>query len=226
MTVDITFKDKQTLKNDINKEHSDEPQIKPTAFATLYMPQADNYGLSEVGFVVIEDGWKQQSLLDLQQQAGCGLFALQTTDKCVDRFEVIDCLIICKPDEVDQVMTVFESVLSVRDHIGIDVNDIKRCCGAEKPAKFIQTTVTDLSDSELLESTVNHLLNQIPKDLNIEDIMLDIVSNHELSLDDMVAINTVVESRMQMANYLNVSYGIRKIDKPNYCWMGAIYVAG
>lgn len=27
MTVDNTFKDKQTIKNDINEEHNDEPQI-------------------------------------------------------------------------------------------------------------------------------------------------------------------------------------------------------
>lgn len=223
MTVDITFKDKQTIKNDINEEHSDELQIESIPLAILYTPQADNYRLSEVGFVVIEDGWKQQSLLDLQQQAGCGLFALQTTDKCVDRFEVIDCLIICKPDEVKQVMTVFESVLSVRDHIGIYVNDIKRCCGAEKTARFIQTTVTGRPESEQLESTVNHLLNQIPKGFSIEYMMLGIVSDHKLSLNEMVAVNTAVESRI--ADRSEIFYGSRVIDRPNHCWMGAIYVA-
>lgn len=66
MTVDSIYKDKQTLKNDINEEHYDELQTKPVAFTTLYKPQADRYRLSEVGFIVIEDGWDEQSLLNLQ----------------------------------------------------------------------------------------------------------------------------------------------------------------
>ncbi|MGE6407332.1 MULTISPECIES: hypothetical protein [unclassified Psychrobacter] len=59
MTVDSIFKDKQTIKNDINEERSDELQIEPMPLATLYTPQSDSYLLSEVGFIVIEDGWDE-----------------------------------------------------------------------------------------------------------------------------------------------------------------------
>lgn len=163
-------------------------------------------------------------MLDLKQQVGCTLFALQTTNKCVDRFEVIDGVIICKPNEVEQVMAVFESMLSAWGKVAIDVNDIKKCCGAEKTAKFIQTKVTGGQESERLEITVNHLLNQIPKGFSIEYMMLDIASNHELSLDDMVVVNDVVESRV--ADDSEIFYGSRMIGELNHCWMGAIYVAG
>jgi len=224
MTADSIFKDKQTLKNDINEEHNDELQIEPIPLATLYMPQADSYLLSEVGFIVIEDGWNEQSLLNLQQQVGCTLFALQTTDKRIDRFEVIDGIIICKVGEVRQVITVFESVLSDRDKVGIDVSDIKRSCGAEKPANFIQNTVTGKPDSEQVKSTVNHLLNQIPEGLSIEYMMLDIESDHKLSLDEFFSITTAVENRI--VDDSEVFYGDRMIDKPDHYWMGAIYVAG
>lgn len=225
MTVDNTFKDKQTLKNDINEEHSNELKIEPMPLATLYTPQADSYCLSEVGFIVIEDGWNEQSLLALKQQTGLGtLFALQTTDRCIDRFEVIDGIITCKADEVGQVTTVFESIIYDRDKIGIDVNDIKQCCGAEKSARFIQNTVMGMPNSERIKHAVNHLLNQIPEGLSIEYMMLDIESVHKLSLDDMVAVNTAVESRI--ADDSEVFYGNRIIDKPDYFWMGAMYVAG
>ena len=70
MTADSIFKDKQTLKNDINEERSNELQIEPIPLTALYTPQADSYLLSEVGFIVIEDGWDEQSLLALKQQAG------------------------------------------------------------------------------------------------------------------------------------------------------------
>lgn len=225
MTVDSIFKDKQTIKNDINEEHNDELQTKPVAFTTLYKPQADSCRLSEVGFIVIEDGWDKQSLLALKQQTGLStLFALQTTDKQIDRFEVIDGIIICKADEVGQVITVFESVLSDRDKVGIDVNDIKKSCGAEKPAKFIQNTVTSKPDSEQVKSAVNHLLNQIPEGLSIEYMMLNIESDHKISLDEFFSITTAVES--WIADDAEVLYGNRMIDKHDHCWMGAIYVAG
>lgn len=180
--------------------------------------------MSEVGFIVIEDGWDEQSLLNLQQQVGCTLFALQTTNKQIDRSEVIDGVIICKADEVEQVISVFESVLSDRDKVGIDVNDIKRSCGAEKTAKFIQNTVTGKPDSEQVKSTVNHLLNQISEGLSIQYMMLDIESDHKLSLDEFFGITTAVESRI--SDDSEVFYGNRMIDKPDHCWMGAIYVAG
>ncbi len=224
MTVDSIFKDKQTLKNDINEKHNDEIQIEPIPLATLYTPQSDSYLLSEVGFIVIEDGWDEQSLLNLQQQVGCTLFALKTTDKHIDRFEVIDGIIICKADEVEQVITVFESVLSNRDKVGIDVNDIKRSCGAEKTAKFIQARVTGKPDSEQMKSTVNHLLNQIPEGLSIDYMMLDIESDHKLSLDEFFSITTAVESRI--SDDSEVFYGSRITDKPNYYRLEAIYVAG
>ena len=223
MTVDSISKGKQTIKNDINEKCNDELQIEPIPLATLYTPQSDSYLLSEVGFIVIEDGWDEQSLLSLQQQVGCTLFALQTTDKQIDRFEVIDGIIICKADEVGQVITVFESILSDRDKVGIDVNDIKRSCGAEKPANFIQNTVTGKPDSEQVKSAVNHLLNQIPEGLSIEYMMLDIESDHKLSLDEFFIVTTAVENRI--ADDPEVFYGNRIIDKPDYCWMGAIYVA-
>ncbi|AMT97237.1 MULTISPECIES: hypothetical protein [Psychrobacter] len=223
MTVDSIFKNKQTLKNDIKKECNDELQIEPIPLATLYRPQADSYHLSEVGFIVIEDGWDEQSLLNLQQQVGCTLFALQTTDKHIDRFEVIDGIIVCKADEVGQIKTVFESVLSDRDKVGIDVNDIKKSCGAEKPANFIQARATDIPDSEQIKSTVNHLLNQIPEGLSTQYMMLDIESDHKLSLDEFFSVTTAVESRI--ADDSKVFYGNRMIDKPDHYWMGAIYVA-
>ena len=224
MTADSIFKDKQTLKNDINEEHNDEFQIEPIPLATLYRPQADRYRLSEVGFIVIEDGWNEQSLLALKQQTGLGtLFALQTTDNCIDRFEVIDGIIICKADEVGQVITVFESILSDRDKVGIDVNDIKRSCGAEKSAKFIQARVTDVADSGQVKSTVNHLLNQIPEGLSTQYMMLDIESDHKLSLDEFLIVITAIESRI--ADDAEVFYGNRMVDKPDHCWVGAIYVA-
>ncbi|MBF2719686.1 hypothetical protein IP510_07315 [Psychrobacter sp. NG254] len=225
MTVNSISKDQESLTNNIAQEPDNELRIKPISFTMLYTLQAGDYRLSEVGFIIIDDGWSENSLLDLKHKTGLGtLFALQTTDKLINKFEVIDGIIICESDEVEQVMTVFESVLSVQDKVGIDVNDIKRSCGAEKSAKFIQTTVMGAADSEQLETAVNHLLNQIPEGLSIEYMMLDIESDHKLSLDEFFIVITAIESRI--ADDAEVFYGNRMVDKPDHCWVGAMYVAG
>ena len=88
----------------------------------------------------------------------------------------------------------------------------------------IQNTVTGKPDSEQVKSAVNYLLNQIPEGLSIQYMMLDIESDHKLSLDRFFSITTAVESRI--ADDSEVFYGNRLIDKPDYYWMGAIYVAG
>lgn len=55
-------------------------------------------------------------------------------------------------------------------------------------------------------------------------MMLDIESDHELSLDEMCAINTAVEDRYM--DDAEANYGFRLVDKKDSCWVGAIYVAG
>ncbi|WP_201555537.1 hypothetical protein [Psychrobacter sp. 72-O-c] len=70
-------------------------------FTTLYTPLAGEYCLSEFGFFIIEDEWDEESLIDLKYKTGIDfLFGLQTTDKCIDKLDVIDGVIICKLDEV------------------------------------------------------------------------------------------------------------------------------
>ena len=81
-----------------------------------------------------------------------------------------------------------------------------------------------MPDSEQVKSAVNHLLNQIPEDLSIQYMMLDIESDNKLSLDEFFSVTTAVENRI--ADDSEVFYGNRIIDKPEHCWMGAIYVAG
>ena len=81
-----------------------------------------------------------------------------------------------------------------------------------------------MPDLEQVKSTVNQLLNQIPKGLSTQYMMLNVESDHKLSLDEFFSIATAVENRI--ADDAEVFYGNRIVDKSDHFWMGAIYVVG
>jgi len=199
--------------------------IKSIPFTMLYKPLADYYRLSDVGFFVIDDGWSEKSLIDLKYKIGSGaLFGLQTTNTSINKFDEIEGIIICEPNEVQQVITVFESVLLGWNKRGIDAADIRRACGADKPAKFIQTSVVATPGSNQEVNAINRLLSQIPKGLSIEYMMLDIESDHELTLDEFFNVTAPIENRD--TDFAEVFYGNRFTESTGCCWIGAIYVAG
>jgi hypothetical protein len=180
--------------------------------------------LSEVGLIVIEDCWDEESLLALKQQTGLRtLFAIQTTDKQIEKFEIIDRMIICTADEVEQVISVFQSVLLHQGLMGISYEDITPW-GAVEDARYIQTKVTGMPSAQLLEYAFNHLLKQIPKSLNIKSMVLNMESGHKISQDEFSGVPDIIDSRT--SDDTEMFYGLRFTDKYNYYRLEAIYVAG
>ena len=225
MTANSTSNCSESLTNNIVQEADNELQKKRESFIALYRPHKEISVLSEVGFIVIEDGWDEKSLLALKQQTGLGtLFGLQTADKHIEKFEIIDRMIICKADEVEQVISVFQSVLLHQGMMGIVYRDIITPWGADKAARYIQAKVTGMPSAKLLEYAVNHLLKQIPKSLNIKLMLLNIESGHKISEDEFSDVPDIIDSRV--SDDAEVFYGSRVTDKPDYYKLEAIYVAG
>ncbi|WP_350558084.1 hypothetical protein [Psychrobacter sp. CAL346-MNA-CIBAN-0220] len=96
--------------------------IRNLSFTLLYTPLAGEHCLSSYGFFLIDDGWDEKTLIDLKHKTGARLLlGLQTSDKGIDEFDVIDGIIICQPAEVEQVIGVFKSVLERRTVIDTPV---------------------------------------------------------------------------------------------------------
>lgn len=224
MTANSTSNCSESLTNNIVQEADNELQKKRESFIVLYKPHKEISVLSEVGFIIIEDGWDEQSLLALKQQTGLGtLFGLQTSNKHIEKFEIIDRMIVCKADEVEQVISVFQSVLPYQGMMGIVYRDFITPWGADKAATYIQTKVTGMPSAQLLEYAVNHLLKQIPKSLNIKSMVFNIESGHEISRDEFSDVPDIIDSRI--SDDAEVFYGSRITDKPNYYRVEAVYVA-
>lgn len=190
----------------------------------LYLPLAKEYCLSEFAFFLIDDDWDEQSLIDLKNTAGASfLFGLQTTSKRIDKLDVIDGIIVCQPDEVQQVMKVFE-VTSNRSGnlLTTDFNDLKQALQFTKPAHFIQTTIIGTDRLNRAERAINQILNQIPKDIDVDVLILGTKTGGDLSLEEYFVISSAIEDRV--SEDISLWYGNGVADEPNYLCIEAVYM--
>lgn len=190
-------------------------------FTTLYKPSASEYSSSTFGFFIIEDGWSEKSLADLKYKTGmlflCGL---QTTEKSIHDWEVIDGIIICLPDEIQQVMKLFE-VVSSSNFLGINLHDIKVLLSYKKFTKFIQVPILEVSEPERASKVANHIFKQVPKGMNIDDMIIGIESDY--GLEKFTSLTGAIDNKIDHEN-INVFYGANYIDEPHFFWVGAIYI--
>ncbi|WP_198335226.1 hypothetical protein [Psychrobacter namhaensis] len=84
----------------------------------------DRYPKSAIGCFIISEDWDEQALLELKEKSEARfLVGLQIDDnefKCLD---IIEGIVRCQPEDVNQVVKLLN--ISPRGLIGIDVNDIK-----------------------------------------------------------------------------------------------------
>jgi Leucine-rich repeat (LRR) protein len=205
----------------IERYRNQELRLWGLPWTALYTPLAGDYSLSNYGFFLVDDGWDEKALIDLKHKTGVSLlFGLQTTDKGIDELGVIDGIIICQPAEVEQVIGVFKSVLERTGLVGISIDDFEMGCLSGKYARFIQANAMGEFDSD---RAIEQIISQIPKGLSISSMMFEVESNRHISFEEFEVIETAIESRTAVD--ATVFYSSEIIDKPKYCWMGAIYAA-
>lgn len=124
------------------KYHLDESYIGDTPNAFLYQRIMDRYPKSVIGCFIISEDWDEQALLELKEKSEAWfLVGLQISDMNFDRLDIIEGIVKCQLEDVNQVVKLLN--ISPRGLIGIDVIDIKSLFEREKSYKFIQTHITD-----------------------------------------------------------------------------------
>ena len=71
---------------------------------------------------------------------------------------MIDGIIICQADEVQQVMKLFE-VISSANFLGINLYDIKTLLTYKKSTKFIRVSILEASEPERSNNVAKHIFN-------------------------------------------------------------------
>lgn len=203
------------------KYQIDDSHIDDIPSAVLYRQTMDHYPKSAIGCFIVSDGWDDQTLLELKERIGAYfLVGLQTDDNEFERLDIVEGVVRCQPDEVNQVVKLLN--ISSRGLIGIDVNDIKKLFEREKSYKFVQTHITDGFETDMAKKAANELVGHLPKNLNIKGLLLGMESSESPSLDTTSYIVGFVEKNV-MADDLYNYYCTSMSDKPNSFRLRAMY---
>ena len=189
--------------------------------AVLYRQTMGHYSKSAIGCFIISDAWDEEALLDLKEKSEAWfLVGLQIDNSEFERLDIIEGIIRCQPDEVNQVVKLLD--ISPRGLIGIDINDIKSLFEREKSYKFIQTHITDVFETDMVKKAANELISQLPKNLNIKGLLLGIESSESPSLDNTSYIIDFIEKNVAADDVYNY-YCTSMSDEPNSFRLRAMY---
>ena len=189
--------------------------------AVLYRQTMDHYPKSAIGCFIISDVWDEEALIELKEKSEAWfLVGLQIDDSEFKRLDIMEGVVRCQLDEVNQVVKLLD--ISPRGLIGIDINDIKSLFEREKSYKFIQTHITDVFETDMVKKAANELISQLPKNLNIKGLLLGIESSKSSSLDNTSYIIDFIEKSI-VADDLYNYYCTSISDEPNSFRLRAMY---
>ncbi len=201
----------------IERYRNNELWIENISFTKLYTPQMSEYELSNFGFFLTSDNWDEKALIDLKFKAASEfLLGLQTTEKTIKQFDVVDGIIICQPDEVQRVMNMFATVFKVAASLCIE--HIEEVLSFARPAKFIQASALEMSKSD---QVLSQIIDQIPEEITVKSVMFQVESNRSFTVDELQIMADTIE-KMDMKDE-HIFYNAEVVDKPKHCWMGMIY---
>lgn len=148
---------------------------------------------------------------------------MQINDIDFDRLDIIEGVVRCQPEDVNQVVKLLN--ISPRGLIGIDVIDIKSLFEREKSYKFIQTHITDGFETDMIKNAANELVGRLPKNLNIKGLLLGIESSESPSLDTISYIVAFIEKNV-IADELYRYYCTSMSNEPNSFRLRVMYAEG
>jgi len=207
------------------KYHMDDSYIDDTPSAFLYQRIMDCYPKSAIGCFIINDDWDKHALLELKQKSKAWfLVGLQTDDNKFEHLDIIEGVIKCQPDEVNEVIRMLD-VKSASTFIGIDVVDIKSLFECGSLFQFIQVSAIGDSELDLIKVTIHKLVNLLTKARNTKGLFVGTESVQSLPLEVFAYISEAVEALLTNDD-VSIYYSSSMTDEPNSFRLMAMYAEG
>ena len=199
----------------------DDSYIDDTPSAVLYRQTMDYYPKSAIGCFIISDAWDEEALIGLKEKSGAWfLVGLQIDDYDFERLDIIEGVVRCQPNKVDNVIRILD-VNSASTIIGIDVVDIKSLFEYGNSFQFIQASATGESISKSVKAATQQLVSQFIKARHAKRLLVTIESIESPSLEVFSYISEAVEALLSNDAY--IYYSSRITDEPDCFCLKAIY---
>ena len=204
------------------KYHIDDSYIDDTPSAVLYRQTMDYYPKSAIGCFIISDAWDEEALIELKEKSEAWfLVGLQIDDSEFKRLDIIEGVIRCQPNEVDNVIRILD-VNSASTIIGIDVVDIKSLFEYGNSFQFIQASATGESISKSVKAATQQLVSQLIKARHAKRLLVTIESIESPSLDTLSYITEAIKNSLSINDEF-IYYSSRITDEPDCFCLKALY---
>lgn len=205
------------MKYQLDESH--ENDIPCTA---LYEPNMDCFSPSIIVCFIISDGWNEQMLYELKEKTDAYLLVgLQTVDSQFEVSNIIDGVIKCQPDEVNDVIKLLD-VNSASTIIGIDVVDVESLFECGNLFQFIQVSASGEPESDLIKVATHKIVSQLAKAHDTKGLFIGIESIQSLPLEDFAYVADAVEGLLS-GDEAFIYYSSSSTDEFNAFGLKAIY---
>nr|WP_289057157.1 hypothetical protein [uncultured Psychrobacter sp.] len=206
------------------KYQLDESQENDIPCTALYKPNMDCFSPSVIACFIITDGWNEQALLELKEKTEANiLVGLQTDGNKYESLDIIEGVIRCQPDEVNDVIELLD-VRSASTIIGIDVVDVKSLFESGNLFQFIQVSATDNHESDMIKVATHKLVSLLTNAHDTKGLFVGMQSVQALPLESMAYVTEAVEGLLS-GDEVSIYYSSNITDEFNAFGLKAIYAA-
>ncbi len=204
------------------KYQIDDSYIDDIPNALLYRRTMDNYPKSTIGCFIINDNWNEQALLELKKKSEAWfLVGLQTDNIDFERLDIIEGVIRCQPEDVNDVVELLD-VRSASTIIGIDVTDVISLFECGNSFQFVQTIVTGETEFDMIKTATHKLISLLAKAHNTKGLFVGMQSVQALPLKSMAYVTEAVEALLS-GDEASIYYSSSSTDEFNTFGLKAIY---
>lgn len=219
LTKDLNNKLPESM---IEKFRSGDLYLSGVPAAALYQPNMNDFPLSIIACFIISDGWNEQALLELKEKVKADiLVGLQTDDNKYESLDIIEGVIRCQPNEVNDVVELLD-VRSASTIIGIDVVDVISLFECGNFFQFIQVSATGEPESDLIKVATHKLVSQLAKAHDTKGLFVGMQSVQALALESMAYVTEAVEGLLS-GDEASIYYRSSMTDEPSSFHLKMIY---
>ena len=204
------------------KYQLDNSKIDSVPCVALYRPDKDHYSPSIIACFMINDGWNEQALLELREKAEADiLVGLQTDNNEYERLDIVEGIIRCQPNEVNDVVELLD-VRSASTIIGIDVIDVISLFEVGSSFQFFQASSTGEHEFDMIKIATHKLINLLAKAHDTKGIFVGMQSPQSLPLESMAYVTEAVEELLSGDDTF-IYYSSNSTDEPEFFRLNGIY---
>lgn len=204
------------------KYQLDESKVDDIPCVALYRPNKGHYSPSVIACFMINDGWNEQALLELKDKAEADiLIGLQTDDHKYERLDIIEGIVRCQPDEVNDIIALLD-VKSASTIIGIDVADVISLFECGYSFQFVQASATGEHEFDMIKTATHKLISLLAKAHSTKGLFVGMQSLQGLSLESLAYVTEVIEGLLSNSA-ASIYYSSSMSDELNNFRLKAIY---